>query len=420
MKSRIIGPLFCLFVLLAVSAHAARPAVTINPAGNGKFSVQGASMDGVAGIQMDIFYDSSLLVIPSVAQGALVSGAMMAANTGVPGKITVAIVSTSGFRGAGEILSISFSSQSGIDGVTKVVAKMIDLKGVAIASDATITTSQGIQKEGGFIAEPGVPFSKGQQEIAQTTAAPVKVQTAAQGTTIPSGSVGTLTMTSDSNPSPQPVKESEKVYSEPVKSPEAPVYTPPIDLAPVIPKQKVEEMKHTVITGVLERFRMYRGERTPQILAALFSKKPSMIFTQAPDIAVSDGISVVTVTADLTGAQEAGAPNFALSEAKLVSLKMGDKPGTWTVELVPVKGSLRAALTVLAGSTTTEVPITEVIPVKGLYFTEAESLVFYRDNGAAKPEYDLNGDAKHDYIDDFIYTAHYILQKSTVNSARKK
>jgi hypothetical protein len=58
--------------------------------------------------------------------------------------------------------------------------------------------------------------------------------------------------------------------------------------------------------------------------------------------------------------------------------------------------------------------------VKKLSFSEAETSAFLKDQGAEKPMFDLNRDGKHDYIDDYIYTGHYLLNNKQVKAEPKK
>ncbi|MFZ2948992.1 MAG: cohesin domain-containing protein, partial [Desulfuromonadaceae bacterium] len=101
----IVRTLF-VFLLLVFSAHAAT--ISVIPSGPAAFSVEGAGMDGVAGIQFDITYDTASLGTPTVTQGGLITGAMFAANTtSRPGLIKVAIIRTTAFSGSGQIAKIS-------------------------------------------------------------------------------------------------------------------------------------------------------------------------------------------------------------------------------------------------------------------------------------------------------------------------
>jgi hypothetical protein len=77
---------FIAVILIFYSATTAfaLPSVTIPPSDSRTYTVQGSNMDGVAGIQLDIAYDTTSLSTPTVTQGTLVAGAILAANISRP------------------------------------------------------------------------------------------------------------------------------------------------------------------------------------------------------------------------------------------------------------------------------------------------------------------------------------------------
>jgi hypothetical protein len=176
--------------------------------------------------------------------------------------------------------------------------------------------------------------------------------------------------------------------------------------------EKIEPVvvKQTVYSSVLDRFRTYQGEKSPEVLVALFSTALSPYIRQEPGVAVSDGTAVVRVTIDLR-ASKGEAINFALSGAKMVSLKMGDEAGLWVLEALPLANSLKATVTIMNSSSVIEYPLTVVPPVAAVSAKREDFALFLKDNVANAPRYDLNGDGRHDYLDDFIYTAHYLITR---------
>jgi hypothetical protein len=103
--------------------------ISIVPAGNGNYVVQGDNLVGVAGLQLTIPYDSSAMSSPTVAQGDLLSGAMFVSNTNVPGTIRVAIVSAAPFSGSGQIAAVSFASDTGTGSISLGSVNMISPTG---------------------------------------------------------------------------------------------------------------------------------------------------------------------------------------------------------------------------------------------------------------------------------------------------
>jgi hypothetical protein len=192
-------------------------------------------------------------------------------------------------------------------------------------------------------------------------------------------------------------------------------------LKPSSPEKTADEteasgVRQTIYGGVLDRFRTYQGERTPDILIALFTKVVSTSIHQDPPAVVSDGTSSVRVTVDLS-AIKCSSANFALTGAKLVSLKNEDESGKWVLDVLPQTNTLKAALTMVCSKSIIDFPLTIVPPAGTVTGIKSDFDAFLKDSGAKIPKYDLNGDGRHDYLDDYIYTAHYLI--NTDSASRK-
>ncbi|ABB32080.1 pentapeptide repeat protein [Geobacter metallireducens GS-15] len=203
-------------------------------------------------------------------------------------------------------------------------------------------------------------------------------------------------------PSPEAADREDKEHQPP---------TAPIS-PHTVPTTSVQEQKYAVFKGVLERFKGYSGDRTPKALRALFDEPVATSIKQDPAICITDGKMMIKVLLELP---ESGsnAPNFALRGARLTSLqKQGDN--RWLIEAVPEAGKIEATLTIVNGEKIVDYPLTvaprvDVDVDKNGVTDEGDFSLFLSKNGAAKvPAYDLNGDGKHDYIDDYIYTANYL------------
>lgn len=140
----------------------------VSPSGDSSYTVQGTGMDGVAGIQLDISYDTASLANPTVTQGGLVAGAMLAANTSIPGLIRIAIISTRSFAGSGQIAKISFASKTGNGGITSLSSSMISDTGAQIPIQASYSSSVTVTP--GIISTPAIPFS---QATSATQSSPI-------------------------------------------------------------------------------------------------------------------------------------------------------------------------------------------------------------------------------------------------------
>jgi hypothetical protein len=389
--------------LLIMSAQAAYAAsVTITPAAAGTYSIQGDAMDGVAGIELTLNYDVSLLASPTVSQGSLVSGALLAANINSPGYIKIAIISSTAFSGSGQIATVTFATQNGTGGITSASVSMINSKGSPITAQVVVSSGNATAATApGLISTPGIPFS---QPGAATTAAPSAASAAASS--VPTD----VQPRSDTNPvdtTDEPAGFTEPAVAKPVEQPEK----QPDEAKPAAEPQKPMEVKQTSYKGALDYFRAYKGEKSPAILIALFNKEITPAIRQEPLVYLSDGKTPLKILVKLATVSDKS-PNFSLNGAKLVSLNR-DASSVWIIEALPQAGIVRASLTVLTESDIIEYPLTLAPPFEGVSSAEAGFAVFLKDSGAKTPKRDLNGDGIHDYLDDFIYTANYLKRKAT-------
>jgi len=220
----------------------------------------------------------------------------------------------------------------------------------------------------------------------------------------------------DDQPAPPPMPE-------PVQETEPPVMTahneePPPENEPV-QQEKPSEKKVVRVESILDKFRQYKGEKSPKALKALFTSPEGLV--QDPLVALSDGSTKIKVSMERTGTDKQ-TPNFSLKGAKLINLGL-DKDAVCVLELLPDKGAYEATITLLQDGLIKELPLTVAPPfpadikigVKGR-LSEADFALFLKERGTEKaPRFDLNGDGKRDYIDDYIFTANYI-----VGNAQKK
>ena len=406
--------LLCILTFAVCPAYAVE--LTVAPLGDGRFSVNGAAMDGVAGIDLTIYYDSSLLSGPSVIQGGVISGAMMAANTNNPGTIKVAIISTRAFNGSGQLLAINFAGRNGSGGITNVNAKTIDIKGTQLQTAVFIHQEQPSGPPSQPSDSSSFPQDRQTATQSQTTAAATNQLTSTSATP----SIGSISLPTD-NMQPETQKRQEQQTSPPpseqYRQPSQAVPRAEDDRQAEEKPKKAEELKRIGYVSVLDRFKSYKGDRNPHILAELFSKAVDSAITQEPLITAADGTSTVKLKV-LLDQKDDTAPNFAASAAKIVSLKSDETSGRWIIELLPAKGTMTASLSILAGSRLMEIPLVAVPPVKSIDFSAKEIAAFIKDYGADKPLYDFNKDGRHDYIDDYIYAGNLLLSGKKAGAAK--
>ncbi|GFO56179.1 hypothetical protein GMSM_31860 [Geomonas sp. Red276] len=426
-----------LLLLLPVSAFAASQLTISSPNNDGNFVVQG-NLQGVGGIHLNIGYDSTTLSNPSVTTGALLGGMMVVPNAGANPIQVAGVMSGKTITSNGVALSISFTPVAGTAGViTSFSVQAVDSNGknVAVATyirnpsavASNTDTTAGSASGGGSPSGGTTPGTPGTTGTTDTT-------TAAKGTTStqPFVAGGTLTFPGDSAPTDtqapraaQPADQEGQGRGASQGAAAQTASTPPADQQESTGKpapQQVYQARQLV--SVLERFRLFTGDKTPQNLMALFRPENSTTFAQTPPVAIADGKSTVILT--ITGVPGDRAPNFSFTSAHYVALdRTGD--GEWEIEVRPDQGTVGASVTMLHGGVVQEFPLTVAPRVdlptakKGTAPSEADFALFLKERGTASaPKYDLNGDGKRDYVDDYIYTANYLdrLQQKTVQPAK--
>ncbi|WP_088533579.1 hypothetical protein [Geobacter sp. DSM 9736] len=162
-------------------------------------------------------------------------------------------------------------------------------------------------------------------------------------------------------------------------------------------------------SSVLDRFREFKGERTPGNLMFLFQAPAGAGYRQEPPVAISNGIGRVKLFISSREREEL-APGFAVRGARLFSI--GVREGGWVIEVVPEKGTIEAVLSIMRGGMLYEIPLV-VAPLyengKKKPFEEAELLeLLVGRAGVEQASFDLNHDGRHDFIDDYILIANYL------------
>lgn len=431
----------CIFLVVALCtcsvSSALAASVTVIPSGAGSFVIQGDGMNDVQGIDLTIGYDSSVLSAPTVRWGSLVSGAVSIANTTtIPNTIRIAIMSAvQSISGSGQIAVVNFSSQNSGCGITSLSAKIIDSKSANVPTQAGIVpgaicvkADQGAKPADGTLKDDGgspVQGGDGSGSSGSSSPAPSADVAPASGTATaetPSKRSALLAPVPGMIAVPGQGQAPGDVHpSEPKVSPEQGAHEADQPEVPQVKPQPLEKMAEIAETaaaapvthaGVLDHFREYRGDKTPDALVALFMNVISPTIRQEPALAISDGKALVRLSVDLS-AHKSTSPNFAFTNAKLVSLKKGADSGQWILETLPQQNTLKAGVTILNGNSVVEYPLTIVPPAAQVSGKRSDFAAFLKDSGAKKPKHDLNGDGRHDYLDDYIYTGHYLITSKT-------
>ena len=470
MKMRLNFLLLCFLLLsggLATEAFAS-PIVTIAPASDNVYVIQGGDFSGISRVDITIQYDAAALAGPRVVQGGVLrghpgqslplAGAIIAINASQQGVLRFTLVRTAELNGSGTLATVTFvrTMSTGAD-IISLAASAVSGTGQSIAVASRVANTQKPADSGAAteqhadqsIVEPALPGNSPkttdsgavtEQQAGQTaagsgpparraqdttTASPVSNAPATTASVQPSGAAMMVHVESSSRNDVQaetPSSDSSDPQADPgvtqkdkdsVVSPEIAKASP--DENPLPKTSEPERKKNLLYKSVLERFREYKGEKTPQALIALFASSSSGEGRQDPPLVLSDGKTTVKVVIELNANGEDN--NFLLDGASLVSLTNKER-NYWIVELLPEKNTLEATISVPRNNQWNVAPLT-VAPPRDVTIVrssgksaEADFKFYLKERGTAKaPRFDLNGNGRRDYIDDYIFTANYLARQ---------
>jgi hypothetical protein len=426
---RVLSTLVVLMGCFANHANAA-PRVVIAPQSDTVYVIQGMDLADVSGLDITIRYDPAALDSPRIAQGSLVGGALMAANVSSPGMARLALVRTVAINGSGPIATVAFSRirSTGAE-IQSLTASALSSSGskVPVGTDITNSpippdsgTQAGGQDTNGTTQEN--PAGSAGPGTAASAGAAVETAAAAAASTKPAAP-GILAVPASALPEkteavpPSPEKAAAET-DQPGTEKAVPQEESQVALAekPAVKAPEQEREKVLAYPSVLDRFKDYKGNKSPQSLMALFSANPGQ---QDPPLVLSDGKTTVRVMLELDSKKENN--NFLLEGVSLVSLR--SKEGNrWIAELLPDRKTLRTSVSVPKGHQLNVMPLNVAPPLEGQSkrLTEADFRKFLQERGTDKsPQHDLNNDGKRDYIDDYIFTANYVVQQQEKSRIKK-
>ncbi len=398
-------------------AHAAST-LTVSPSGDGNYVLQGNGLENAAALEITLQYDSTSLSNPRVVEGGLIAGALMAVNPNVPGTVRMAIIRTTPITGSGAIAALSFDRKGSSGGnILSMNVRLADINGSPITAlvqivnspDATAAASTSPQDQG-----TSHPTSSQISAGGGSTPAVLPSVIIATGPREGPGDQKTLPdAASGKEESVQPdAPESVKEQSKHIES---------IDIARIgndLPSA-TKAVGGTIYTqkSVLDLFREFKGDRTRDKFISFFERGSLIGFRQDPAVALSDGKMKVRVTFVSTPGNRTTA-DVAVMGARLLSMRKDlDNTNTWTVELIPEKGTLEASLAVSQDGMKMVFPLTvapksEIDLKKSGASSEADFNQVLNERGTGNaPRIDLNRDGKSDYLDDYILTANYLALK---------
>jgi hypothetical protein len=388
---RIICILSTVLTLCSPLPSSAEMTMTVTTPGDGVFYLVGANVDDVEAVDLTVDYDTTFLANPQVGlQGGTFTG--ISADT--PGKLSVSV-----FREYPEAvfeLDLNFERRGDFPGVINyVTATMKDTEGRHYPVHVTI------------ISPPPPPVKHPEYEAGANGA--VKAPS-------PAGAVSETRRDSGlprgiSGETPDSSTDTASAARQPAAKPEQAATT---DQTP----SEGAYSPWTVEKSVLQRFREFRGEKRHKEFVALFHGGDGKRIVQEPAIALSDGKSPVRIRLRLEHEWNY-APNFALSDAKFVSLKK-DGEKSWVMTVVPSEGAWKVSLILKMGREMFEFPLVVAPPVKILSEINEKSfhLALTRYISAQAAESDGESGPFRQYLHEYIFTANY-LAKQAINPAKQ-
>ncbi|UTG93920.1 hypothetical protein [Geobacter sulfurreducens] len=428
MGSRIAAHLLIIGLVLVCWLESAPAAgITIKATGEGIYGIDVAALDDIAVVDLEVGYDTLNFDAPRIDRGAaLPSDVSFITNTAIPGELRVILKRSRAITAGGRIAVLRFQPIGETPGrLLSAHARLITTKGVSHALPVGVVNA---------LPKPSVGPGSITDKISGGTGSPSPLDTAAGDMTpspVASGGSGSRNTPGDryagrggadatvtfADSSPGEAKPA----AAPPGSP-SPAATPAVpDMASQPAEQAATRATadqaravpaQTIVYGrVLDRFSEVRGE-TAAALVALFTPPAGQKVTQQPQVAISDGRTVVTLRVELPRSFE-GTPVFAVTRAKTLSWEQ-DGEGTWTVRVLPDADTLDAVFVTYFGEGLIQYPLVVApaltrLPGGAPALDEAGFALFLKERAReGKPRFDLNGDGTRDYRDDYLFTANFI------------
>lgn len=418
---------------LACTVNArAETAFSLAPVASGVLAISGAGLKKIAALDFTVVYDTGTARNPQVLRGPFVpADASFFSNTAIPGELRVMIIRNEEIAGSGTLATISFE-KVGTD----------EPRIVAFKSNPISVKASPLDNTAGVTDKPTPETPPAGTD--DTTGSTAGISSAGGATGTAGGvagvvAIGTITMLGDTvtmagdrseekkaqdkkdGPLPDSLAAEQQPLRQADPSPEPPAARPEQSVPTPAPSSKT-----IVYKSVMERMKEYKGERTPAALTALFQPAAGQKVHQEPPVVVSNGKNAVVIRVDLPLALKAS-PNFSFRNANMVSLEQADD-GSWVIRLIPRKDALDAGVTVSFDGSEIRYPLAvapaidpALLMLKGS--PESTFSYFLKQQGAGREaRFDLNGDGRYDYLDDYLFTAHYLAaeQKTKRRTAANK
>ncbi len=396
-RSTFSNLIFFLFLLFLPLPAMAISTVNLSFVGNDAYLLSGANLEDVAKIEVTVSYDSSLLCNPRLVPRSYFDGATVSLEGDTGGTARLTVTSTKPMRGNGPFAALAFDPVgTSVGFINSLTGRVYDTNGASLAVIFAVTnpTPQ---------LDPSDPDDL-----------PMIKEREAKGQTFMGGDVSYMppeaTDAKERGEQSETTAETKDAAAATGKSTAA----QSADFQESQLQEKAPESSAPMAQSILERFRLFKGKRSAKNLTALFDAAPAAFFRQYPAIFLADGKGSVRVI--ISRVAPGKAPNFAFRSARCVSFRKVSET-EWLVEARPDKGVLKAGIMLLDDGKPREIPLTvarkaRVDLISPGKVSEADFALFLKERGTARaPCFDLNGDGKRDYLDDYIFTANYLLAR---------
>ncbi|BBA69778.1 hypothetical protein [Geobacter sulfurreducens] len=421
MGSRSVAQLLIIGLILVCWLESAPAAgITIKAAGEGIYGIDVAALDDVAVVDLEVGYDALSFDAPRIERGtALPSDVSFITNTAIPGELRMILKRSRAITASGRIAVLRFQPIGETPGrLLSAHARLITTKGVSHALPVGVVNA---------LPKPSAGPDSITDKTSGGTGSPSPLDTASGDTTpspAASGGPGSRDMTGDRYAGRRGA-DATVAFADPAPGEAKPAATPAVpDMASQPAEQAATRASadqaravpaQTIVYGrVLDRFRDARGEISAASLVALFTPSAGQKVTQQPQVAISDGRTVVTLRVELPRSFE-GTPVFAVTSAKTLSWEQ-DGEGTWTVRVLPDADTLDAVFVTYFGESLIQYPLVVAPPADRMPgisppLDEAGFALFLKERAReGKPRFDLNGDGVRDYRDDYIFAANFVVR----------
>jgi len=396
--------------------------ITISPAGDGVYALQGLPVENASALDITIMYDTTTLTNPQVVEGPLIAGAMTAINPNIPGTVRIVIIRIAPINGSGVIATLNFDTIDSSPGkISQLTARLANATGSPLTAQTQIINPTDLIADSSTISHPqNAPVDSTLQPTATGTSIPTTPSSIAPSIIIAGQPTESVKNNSSSPGDSKTGDEGQQSTSDTSVNSESQTVTiarsDNSSLGAGEHKTPLNTQTPSIYVheSILDRFREYKGERSADAFISLFEQESLFGFRQNPSVAFSDGKTIVTVTF-IAPPGNLISSDLTITEAKLLSLKKDpDNSNTWIASLLPNKGAYEASITISQNKLRMIYPITVAPKVnlqkdKSGKITKNDFDQFLKNQKIVKTTaMPVSSDSKWDYKDDFIFTANYL------------